>query len=99
METATFNVNRGSDLTFEITWPDGAGGAADLTGYTVGIFEPSPAIAGLVTATMDDPATGVIRVRIEWADGTPCRKRMTFRVSVSIGDEDQTTNLLAVIYK
>ena len=99
MTTAIFKVNRGSDLVFDLPWPDGAGGNADLTGYTASIFEPAAALAGRVTATMDDPATGIIRVRVEWADTAPCNRQLTFRVAIALGDDDTTTNLLAVVYQ
>jgi hypothetical protein len=99
MSNAKFRVNRGSDLTFVVEWPNGEGGAADLTGWTVGIFEPVACLEGLVTATMDDPSTGVIRTRIEWRDGQPSGEYLSFRLSIQKDAEDQTTNLLGVIYK
>lgn len=98
MATSTFAVNRGSDLTFEMNWPDGSSANADLTGHTVSIFEPDPRIEGLVSATLTDPASGAIRVRVEWADGLPSNTPLRFRLMTASGSENQTTNQLAVEY-
>jgi len=98
MPTSTFAVNRGSDLTFEMNWPDGPSANADLTGHNVSIFEPDPRIEGLVSATLTDPANGAIRVRVEWADGLPSNTPLRFRLMTASGAENQTTNQLAVEY-
>ena len=98
MPTSTFAVNRGSDLTFEMNWPDGPSANADLTGHTVSIFEPDHRIEGLVSATLTDPANGAIRIRVEWADGLPSNTPLRFRLMTASGAENQTTNQLAVEY-
>lgn len=98
MATSTFAVNRGSDLTFDLNWPNGPSANADLTGHTVSVFEPDPRIEGLVSATLTDPANGAIRVRVEWADGLPSNTPLRFRLMTASGTENQTTNQLAVEY-
>ena len=98
MATSTFNVNTGSDLSFQITWPDGAGAAADLTGYTLNIIDAHSALTGLVTATSADLATGIVSVRVEWDDASPVKTLLHFRVQVSLGTEQQSTNRLKVYY-
>lgn len=99
MASSTFEVNSGSDLTFSIPWPDGAGGNADLSGYTLNIIDVHSALAGLVTATSADLSTGVVVVRVEWADASPVKTLLHFRVQVSLGAEQQSTNRLKVYYK
>ncbi len=98
MSTSTFAVNRGSDLTFELNWPDGQNGNADLTGHTVSIFEPDKRLDGLISATLTDAPNGTIRIRVEWADGLPSKTPMRFRLMTTNGAENQTTNQLAVEY-
>lgn len=99
IEASLFKVNRGSDLQFLLQWPDGPG-TADLTGYAVNLFEPDSKLDGLITATLTDPATGSIRVRVEWDDALPTAEPMTFRLQIDNGaGEQQSTNLLAVTYE
>jgi len=98
MANSTFEVNTGSDLSFSVPWPDGAGGNADLTGYSLEIIDLHPSLTGLVTATSADLSTGVVVVRVEWADATPVKTLLHFRVQVSLGAEQQSTNRLKVYY-
>lgn len=98
MSTSTFAVNRGSDLTFEMNWPDGPSANADLTGHSASVFEPDPRLDGLISATLTDPTNGTIRVRIEWADGLPSKTPLRFRIAIANGAENQTTNQLSVEY-
>lgn len=99
MRNNTFYVNRGSDLEFTFNWPDGAGGNADLTGYTVTSFEPDAALADQTTVTLTDPATGEITVRIEWLDEQKTGVNMPLRLQISSGEEQQSTNMMNVVYK
>jgi hypothetical protein len=99
MSNNKFERNRGSDLSFSFNWPDGAGGNADLTGYTVAIFEPAAALADYITATITDAATGLIAVRVEWSDTFRTGQLMRFRLQISQGTEQQSTNEMGVIYK
>ena len=98
MANSTFEVNTGSDLSFSVPWPDGAGGNADLTGYSLEIIDLHPSLTGLMTATSADLSTGVDVVRVEWADATPVKTLLHFRVQVSLGAEQQSTNRLKVYY-
>lgn len=101
MSDSTFHVNRGSDLSFAIAWPNGAGGAADLTGHTVTIFEPSPFVEDAITATLVDAVNGTIQVKIEWESITNNKTaEHSFRVRIDDGaGEQQSTNKLTVIYQ
>lgn len=99
MASSTFQVNTGSDLTFSIPWPDGAGGNANLTGYTLNIIDVHPSLVGLVSATSTDLSVGAVDVRVEWADASPVKTLLHFRVQVSLGTEQQSTNRLKVYYK
>lgn len=50
-DPAQFEINRGSDLSFAFNWPDGAGGNADLTGYTVDIVFPQATVTSALSTT------------------------------------------------
>lgn len=95
----TFIVNRGTDLTFSFNWPNGSGGNADLTGFTVSAFEVHPLLAPHLTLTLTTPATGLISGRVEWADTLPMGRVASFRVRITQGANDTTTNPLWVDYK
>ena len=96
---STFEVNRGSDFTFSINWPDGAGGNADLTGYTVGLIDVAAALAPYITATLTDAATGQITTRVEWSDTFRTGQTMRFRLQVAQDGNENSTNLLGVVFK
>ncbi len=90
----TFEINRGSDLEFTLNWPDGAGGNADLTGYTVDLFDVSANAVSFLTATLTTAATGLITVNFQWDDSIENGKTIYFRVRIVLGTLDQTTNKL-----
>jgi len=89
-------LNRGSTVDFSLVWPDGAGGTANLTGFTVDAFEPHANLAAHLTLTLVDAATGLISGRIVWDDAMPDGSFMTFRIRVSGGGGVTTTNRLQV---
>ena len=94
----TFTVNRGTDLAFSFNWPNGAGGNANLTGFTVAGFEVTPAAAAYLTLTLTNPATGLITGRLEWNDALPGGRVVNFRVRISQGANDTATNPIWVEY-
>ena len=98
MANSTFEVNAGTDLSFSIPWPDGAGGNADLSGYTLSVIDLHPSLTGLVTVTSADLSTGIVVVRVEWADATPVKTLLHFLVQVTLGADDTSTNRLKVYY-
>jgi hypothetical protein len=95
----TFYVNRGTDLIFSFNWPDGAGGNANLTGFTVSAFGADPYLEPYLTVTLANPATGLINGRVEWNNSFPESGPLGFRVRVTQGSNDTTTNLLKVVYQ
>lgn len=100
MSVGVFEVNYGSDLEFDIPWPDGAGGVVDLTDWTVGLIDVTAEISALITATKSaTPTDGVITVRLEWSGDLSKNTAYNFRVQISKGGEDVSTNLLRVIYR
>lgn len=99
MSIGIFKINYGTDLTFDFAWPDGAGGVVDLTDWTVNLLDVTETLTGFVTATKSDsPETGVIVVRVEWSSELYKDKNYNFRVQISKDGEDQSTNMLRVIY-
>ena len=73
----------GGSQSATITWPDGAGGAANLTGYDVAAFDVHPDLAGHITVTMLNAATGQIAVKMLWAEGMPVGQLMHFRIRLT----------------
>jgi hypothetical protein len=96
---SVFELNLGSDLTQKWHWDNGEGGNADLTGYSIEVFKPDAAIEPYITATITDAATGEITLRVEYADTFRVGQKMKFRLRISMGSEQQSTNELGVIYK
>jgi len=92
--TNTFNINKGSDLTFSFNWPDGAGGNADLTGYTVSIYDETANLIGNITAVLTTPNVGLITVTLEWVDAITVGVLESFSVKILLGSLDVTTNKL-----
>jgi hypothetical protein len=96
----TFTPNLGSDLTFAFNWSDGAGGNADLTGFTADATDLSPGFeAADITVSLTDAAEGEITVSVPWAadrmsEGTYFRVRIT-----SADGERTTTNRLWIAYR
>lgn len=90
---AEFLVNRGADLVIEIPLP------VDLTGWTARIFEPDSLIAPHVSVAVQNAAGGIVRVRVEWSDTQPTNRRLGFRLQVSMGDQDDATDEMWVVYQ
>lgn len=94
-----FTVNKGSDLTFQFNWPDGAGGNMDLTGYVVDLYDVSDKIRSDSTAVLTDATTGLITVSIPWVDTIFAGTEQSFRVRITLGDTTTTTSQMKVIYQ
>ena len=60
-------VTRGSDVTIDVTITD-EGGAVDLTGRSVNVFDETQAITGRVSAEITDAEAGVITIHVEGTD-------------------------------
>lgn len=100
MTVGVFEINYGSDLEFDIPWPDGAGGVVDLTGWTVSLLDVTAEISALTTAVKSaTPADGKITVRVEWSADLLKNTPYNFRVKISKDGDDQSTNLMRVVYK
>jgi hypothetical protein len=77
---AVIPLGRGGHATFTFTWPNGAGGGADLTAYGLVPFEPHEALAGHVTLSITNPPTGQCSGTILWQDDMLDGRVMTFRL-------------------
>ena len=99
MTTGIFEMNWGSDLQFDIPWPDGNGGVVDLTDWSVHVIDVTSDISELITASKSEtPTDGTITVRLEWSVSLQKRTPYDFRIQISRGGDDVSTNLLRVIY-
>ena len=94
----TFYVNKGTDLTFSFNWPNGSGGNADLTGFTVSGYDVEYYLEPYLTLTLTNPSQGLITGRIEWNEALPEGRYVYFRVRIKQGEEDVTTNRIWVQY-
>ena len=94
----TFEINKGSTLRRGITWPNGSGGAANLTGYTVDLTDVSSGlVAAGMTATFTNAAAGQIELLLtDEGSATLALGRVhTFRIRLTQPNGDAiTTNLL-----
>jgi hypothetical protein len=91
----TFIINAGSDLEAQLTWPNGSGGAANLTGYTVSAIDIEPNLAPHLTVEFISAPAGTIRIRVDWSDSLPLGRVMYFRILlVSASGERTSTNLI-----
>lgn len=101
MSEAVWIVNKGSGLVYQFNWPDGAGGNANLSGYTVDAYEPATEIASFLAITLVTPAVGLIQVQVSWdASLAADDLDLTFRVRINPpSGQPQTTNLQRVVYE
>jgi hypothetical protein len=91
--------NRGSDVDFTLVWKDSDNDPADLFGYTVQLLDVTPELADYLTVAITDEANGVITGRIEWDASLLAGVNYQFRVQVTLGTEDDATNLIEVTYQ
>ena len=93
--TDTFVVNWGSDWSTEFPWPDGAGGYANLTGYTADVVQLHPSLISTPTNRMTfsiiTPATGLVRLALVWNDVIPIGRVAFFRPRLVSGAIVRTT--------
>lgn len=92
-----FTINRGSDLRATMNFSDATGAPVDLTGYTVAIYEPHPAIADHLTAQITDAVAGEVTLAMQWADTMLSGRVMNFRVRVTAGEDDVSTQRFWVV--
>jgi hypothetical protein len=96
-DTSTFEVNLGSSLTKSWNWDNGEGGNADLTDYSIEIFQPDAAIAPYISVSITDPLEGLIELHVEYSETFRVRQNMKFRIRILRGDEKHSTNELGVM--
>ena len=79
---ARIPLARGTQHQSLVVWGDGAGGNADLTGYSIEVYDPSVEMpADVVSATFIDAATGQINLLIDDSEGLlPLNVALTFRL-------------------
>lgn len=66
MADDTFILNHGGDFNWSFNWPDGAGGSANLTGYTVELYDAHADVASRATVTITNAAAGTIQMSLPW---------------------------------
>lgn len=94
----TILLNPGQDWTADGIMPNGAGGAADLTGFTASAADVSGELGGAVAVSIPDPANGLTRRSITWQAGWSLAPRVLgrFRERYVNGAQDNATNLVTV---
>jgi hypothetical protein len=91
----TFILHRGSDFRESLIWPDGNGGAANLTGFTVDATDVQADLQALLQVTSPMLSSGVINFGFDWVPTIKDGRRMYFRLRVTDPTGfDQTTNRL-----
>lgn len=84
-------VNKGSDLNFKIRWPEGTG-QKDLSLYIVQLYDYSKGLPDTLSLTITNPTQGEITGRLDWNESIQLGRNMFFRVKISSGEEQLTTN-------
>lgn len=94
----------GSPASIVFNWPNGAGGNANLTGFSADCLVIGPAVQGTLAAlaaacsfTILNAATGQVKLRIGWVAGWAEGElgRVVGRVTPASGDS-QSTNAISV---
>lgn len=82
-------LNPGQDFSADAVMPDGAGGTADLTGFTASIADASDEMPGAVAVSIPDAANGLTRRTITWQAGWALTPRVLgqFRERHSSGSD------------
>ena len=94
-----FLVNRGSDLEFRFNWPDGTGGNLNLTDYVIDGYEVDPDLKPHLTLEIESATGGLIRGLVNWDESMPSYREMGFRIRITKGELNTTTNILKVSYR
>ena len=98
-ETSIIQSNEGTLVSFSFNWPDGAGGNADLTGYTVDAYQVDSVFSGFVTVSLSDAANGLISASVAWDESfIDAADGKGFRVRITTGGVATTTNKIKLNY-
>ena len=83
----TLQANRGSDISFRIVW----GQTGNLDGAVVTPYDFHPVLTDKVNLAVTDSANRIISGSIPWQEEFGLGKTLFFRVRVSFGEDDKTT--------
>lgn len=83
----TFEANKGSDISFRLVW----GQDGTLDGATVAAYDFHPVLDGKIDLAVTDSANRIISGSIQWDETFGTGKTLYFRVRVSFGSDDKTT--------
>jgi hypothetical protein len=83
-------VNKGSDLNFKITWPEGTG-RKNLTNYIVELYDHTEGLDQHLTLTITDPNNGEITGRLNWNESFAMGRNFKFRVRINLAGETSST--------
>lgn len=87
-------LNYGSDFNVSFVWRDEIGNAVNLTGYSVAIYDADDYTQANMVSTISDAPNGVVTLSMEWMDAMPTDKEARFRVRITNGNDDVSTNKL-----
>jgi len=99
MSRTNYIVNRGTDFVLSFTWKDTDNNPQDLTGWDISLMDVSVEIEDYIEAEIVDAIDGVVSVRIEWDESFSLGVAYLFRVQVTSGLENVSTNLQEVVYQ
>lgn len=97
--SSVFEVYWGADLEHTFVWPNGAGGAADLTGWNIVLLNVSPELGPLLSAQIAAPAFGQVTFRVAFSDALEQQKVYRFRLQITNGQQHDASNLIGVRYE
>lgn len=90
-------LNKGSDLPVTYTWPNGAGGGANLTGFSAEIYDASAGIAPYLVAVISDAPLGKIAVTLTWNDAIASQTVHSFRLRITSPSGFRTSSSLITV--
>jgi hypothetical protein len=96
---ALIELYRGTDFRQDFHYVDENDEPIDLTGRTFSVFEVSRDFKDKISIIETDLPGGVISVRIEWADTLSSATTHKFRIRSALGEDDDGSELIEVLYK
>jgi hypothetical protein len=96
---ADITINRGSDWEDIVPLKNADGTPFDLLNWTPSIYDASSQLTGLISLTVMDEASGLVKIRIEWSETLQVGVMYQFRVRLFNDPDDTTTNAIGVIYQ
>jgi len=88
--------NQGSDVNIEFEWPVNSG---DLTGWVADVYQADPIIIGTLMVEVTNSAANLITISLPWSNDFLVKKVYSFRLKITNGVDQFTTNEIRLYYR